>query len=164
MKNVSGFSRCGLDVATVNRIFPRTSRVAGNVETRFVATRGQHRVSIRIRVCLQAYRNSVKNVSGFSRCGLDVATVNRIFPRPRESRATSRLDSSQLVRNFETDSIRIRVCLQAYRNSMKNVSGFSRCGLDVATVNRIFPRPRESWVTSRLDFVSGYAFRHTVIR
>ena len=47
---------------------------------------------------------------------------------------------------------------------MKNVSGFSRCGLDVATVNRISPRPRESCVTSRLDFVSGYAFRHTVIR
>ncbi len=82
---------------------------------------------------------------------------------PRESRATSRLDSSQLVRNFET-RFRIRVCLQAYRNSMKNVSGFSRCGLDVATVNRIFPRPRESRATSRLDFVSGYAFRHTVIR
>ena len=55
---------------------------------------------------------------------------------------------------------------------MKNVSGFSRWGLDVATVNRIFPRTsrvvrnvensirRESRATSRLD---SFAFRHTVI-
>jgi hypothetical protein len=31
-------------------------------------------------------------------------------------------------RNLLFRSIRIRVCLQAYRKSLKNESGFSRCG------------------------------------
>ena len=57
----------------------------------------------------------MQNVSGFSRCGLDVATVNRISPRTSRVAGNVEIDSSQLVRNFET------------------------------------------------RFVSGYAFRHTVI-
>ena len=81
MKNVSGFSRCGLDVATVNRIFPRPSQLAGNVQTRLVSGYALRHTVIRPKMypTLAVAGSMLPLSTAFSR-------------EPHESRATSRLD------------------------------------------------------------------------